>query len=156
MNRDQLHILIERYFNAETTIEEERRLAEELLALPPGDPEADETLAVMGYARRPATTAKPTPAKKRSGRKPLRRIIAGAAAAAALAIAASAVFTESGDPKPTSGECIAYVNGRRIDDEKAVMNIVAAQLGEMGDVADDISMQMENDFSDIREAMKSE
>lgn len=156
MNRDQLHNLIERYFNAETTTEEERLLAEKLLAIPPGDPEADEALAVMGYARASASPAGKISAGRKTGRKPIRRIIAGVAAAAALAIAASAVFTESGDLGPASGECIAYVNGRRIDDEKVVMDIVAAQLGEMGDVADGISMQMESDLSDIREAMNFE
>ena len=55
--------------------------------------------------------------------------------------------------KDGAGECIAYVDGSRIVDEHAVMGIIDAQLGEMGEAADDVSRQMESDFDQIREAM---
>ena len=73
-----------------------------------------------------------------------------AALAVAAVLAVTAVLPRfAGD----GGECIAYVDGSRIVDEHAVMGIIDAQLGEMGEAADDVSRQMESDFSEIREAM---
>ena len=137
MDKDRLHILIERYFDGDTTLGEERGLREE-------------ALAVMGYARMDVTPA----ANAESGVSPVRwrRMLlrGGAAAAVAAVLAVTAVLPRfAGD----GGECIAYVDGSRIVDEHAVMGIIDAQLGEMGEAADDVSRQMESDFSEIREAM---
>ena len=123
MDKDRLHILIERYFDGDTTLEE--------------------ALAVMGYARMDVTPA----ANAESGVSPVRwrRMLlrGGAAAAVAAVLAVTAVLPRfAGD----GGECIAYVDGSRIVDEHAVMGI-------MGECGDDVSRQMESDFSEIREAM---
>ena len=57
MTRDDLHILIEKYFAAETSIEEER-LLKELLPMFPDDPEAQEAIVAMGMANiKPASLA---------------------------------------------------------------------------------------------------
>ena len=51
MEKEKLYQLIERYYLADTTVEEERELLRELLSLDsPGDRE-NEALAVMGYSR---------------------------------------------------------------------------------------------------------
>lgn len=153
MDKDRLHILIERYFDGDTTLGEERGLRAVLLALAPAerDQAAEEALAVMGYARMEAAPA----ANAESGVSPVRwrRMLlrGGAAAAVAAVLAVTAVLPRfAGDG---GGECIAYVDGSRIVDEHAVMGIIDAQLGEMGEAADDVSRQMESDFSEIREAM---
>lgn len=51
MDNKSLHILIDKYFDANTSVEEERLLLKEVLQLEGKDPLADEVLAVMGYAR---------------------------------------------------------------------------------------------------------
>ena len=142
MDKDRLHILIERYFDGDTTVGEERELRAALLALAPAerDRATEEALAVMGYARMDVSPVR--------WRRMLLR--GGAAAAVAAVLAVTAVLPRfAGD----GGECIAYVDGSRIVDEHAVMGIIDAQLGEMGEAADDVSRQMESDFSEIREAM---
>ncbi len=48
--QNEIYELIERYFNAETTLEEERRLRQLLAEMPPGDQLADEAEAVMGFS----------------------------------------------------------------------------------------------------------
>lgn len=153
MDKDRLHILIDRYFDGDTTLGEERELRAALLALAPAerDRATEEALAVMGYARMDVTPA----ANAESGVSPVRwrRMLlrGGAAAAVAAVLAVTAVLPRfAGDG---GGECIAYVDGSRIVDEHAVMGIIDAQLGEMGEAADDVSRQMESDFSEIREAM---
>lgn len=153
MDKDRLHILIERYFDGDTTLGEERGLRAALLALSPAerDQTTEEALAVMGYARMeaaPAGNAASADSPMRWRRMLLR---GGAAAAVAAVLAVTAVLPRfAGDG---GGECIAYVDGSRIVDEHAVMGIIDAQLGEMGEAADDVSRQMESDFSEIREAM---
>lgn len=153
MDKDRLHILIDRYFDGDTTVGEERELRAALLALAPAerDRATEEALAVMGYARMEAAPA----GNAESGVSPVRwrRMLlrGGAAAAVAAVLAVTAVLPRfAGDG---GGECIAYVDGSRIVDEHAVMGIIDAQLGEMGEAADDVSRQMESDFSEIREAM---
>lgn len=153
MDKNRLHKLIGRYFDGDTTVEEERELRAALLALEPAerDQATEEALAVMGYARMDVAHA----GNAASGVSPMRwrRMLlrGGAAAAVAAVLAVTAVLPRiAGDG---GGECIAYVDGHRIVDEHAVMGIIDVQLGEMGEAADDVSRQMESDFDQIREAM---
>ena len=48
--QNETYELIERYFNAETSLEEERKLRKLLAAIPSGDPLANEAKAVMGFS----------------------------------------------------------------------------------------------------------
>ena len=50
MDNKSLHILIDKYFDANTSVEEERFLLKEILQLEGKDPLADEVLAVMGLS----------------------------------------------------------------------------------------------------------
>lgn len=52
MDKESLHRLIERYYDADTTAQEERMLLKAALESEGKDPMVDEVLAVMGYARR--------------------------------------------------------------------------------------------------------
>ena len=55
MEKPELHNLIERYFDGETTLEEERLLLHTLLGMRELDEECASALAVMGYAHTDST-----------------------------------------------------------------------------------------------------
>ena len=111
--QNETYELIERYFNAETTLEEERRLRQLLAEIPPGDQLADEAKAVMGFSLC-------APRRKKARLIP-QGIRAWLSAAAAIAI----VFTiglfmpDSHDSTPDM--IYASINGHEVTDNNRVM-----------------------------------
>lgn len=142
MNRETLHILIEKYFEGETTVEEERTLLEALLSYPPGDDEVDEALAVMGYTRQQQ-------ARQRVSRSRVFLKIASAAAILIIAvIGISVYFSET--RLSASESCYAYIGGELIENEAVIDKIIASQLEEIGEVSDSVNLQIDNDLIDFR------
>lgn len=146
--------LIERYFDALTSPEEEAALRRFLTSPEAAAPKYDEVRAVMGFlavGRRvhaPAAAA----AEPRHGKRRLAlrlRVAAAAAAVAAigLGVALTAPWTDGNDDA-----CVAYVGGKRVTDTEAVMTqmrqsmadvarpddepTIEQQLGDMFDVMD--------------------
>lgn len=147
MNRDELHILIERYFDGDTTPEEEKSLLATLLSMPPGDEEADEALAVMGYARL-------KPRKEIAVRR--RNFTGIAAAAVAMVLVAFGLTLYFSTPHIDAGECYAYVGGERIESEEVIRALMADQLEEMSEASEDVSRQITDDLDDFRGLFDSE
>ena len=146
MTRNELHILIERYFNAETTVEEERMLRRALVAdaSTAGDPLVDETRAVMGYA---LVTPRQAAVRKTVAPQLWRNV---AAVAVAVATTASIMI---GAFRLPQGECVAYLNGQRISDKDAVMGLMFAELSEMQDASDVIDAGISSDLGEISAAI---
>ncbi len=151
MTDKELHLLIERYFEAETSIAEERELRKALAShsAPVGtDPLIDEAKAVMGVtavisAPQSATSSRP-PRKTRRLAPPV--WWQSAAAVAIIAILVTGIIHINRAPR---GECVAYLNGREISDRDAVMNMMFSDLSEMEAASASLQNEISDDFSDI-------
>lgn len=144
--------LTERYFDGHTTLAEERRLRQ-LLANPQlMGAELDEARAVLGYVA-------VTPAQ--SARKPIvmpwRTVVSVAASVALVVILGVAFFVK----KEAYGalECIAYVDGERIENPDHVVEIMQSELSLMGEasaeVHEDIATEL-NAFSEVMNQSNNE
>lgn len=149
MEKEKLYKLIDRYYMADTTVEEERELLRELLRLDrPGDKES-ETLAVMGYSHL-------APGRGKTFRA---YIVRGMVAASVLILIGYGLLTawkaewRNLDSQPY---CMAYVGGERIDDKDAVMSLINEQLSEMSAVSAEVGNEIAGDFNDIRDALSVE
>lgn len=141
MKKEDIHILIERYFEGETTISEERWLRGNLPKMMGKSQEIDEALAVMGYA---AASDKDSVKKKR---KPSYRWVA-VAASLALILAAGGIYTHYLKTSQKS-TFMAYSGGVKIDRDEA-MQLIALQMEEMSDASHDIKTEVEDDLADFR------
>ena len=45
------------------------------------------------------------------------------------------------------GQCVAWVGGQPIDDQEQVMNLIASDLGNMGDASDELQQSMLNQLT---------
>lgn len=109
--------LAERYFEAETTSDEETALRQ--YVMDNDDPDFDEVRAVMSYtsvAHRLAESHKPA--------SHIKKIVA-AAAVILLLLAVTLPLLSSGD------EYVAYVGGKRITDKEKVMQLMQKDMQTM-------------------------
>lgn len=152
MTDKELHLLIERYFEAETSIAEERELRKALAShsAPVGtDPLIDEAKAVMGVT---AVISEPQSAISARPPRKTRRLAhpvwwQSAAAVAIIAILVTGIIhINRSAPR---GECVAYLNGREISDRDAVMNMMFSDLSEMEAASASLQNEISDDFSDI-------
>lgn len=141
MKTNEIHILIEKYFDGETTLAEERWLRENLPRMRGESPEIDEVLAVMGYA---AASNKDSVKKKR---KPSYRWVA-VAASFAMILAAGGIYTHYLKDSQKS-TFMAYSGGVKIDREEA-MQLIAVQMEEMSEASQGIRTEVEDDLADFR------
>lgn len=147
MTNRELHDLINRYFNGETTLDEERTLRR-ALAKPPHDapahdPLADDARAVMGFSlAAPARKTRHVPSMWRS-----------VAAVVVAAITATTIITGSLDNREP--QYVAYLNGERIADKDAVMNLMLSDLHEMGEASASVEADIANDLNEIADIMNS-
>lgn len=141
MNTKHIHTLIERYFEGETTISEERWLRENLPNMMGESKEINEALAVMGYAA--------IPDKDRHKRRipaSLRRI--AAAASIALILTAGGIYTHHLN-KSQESTFMAYSGGVRIERDEA-MQLIAIQMEELSEASQGVRTDVEDDLSDFR------
>ena len=141
MKTKNIHTLIERYFEGETTLSEERWLHSNLPKMMGESPEIDEALAVMGYA------ASPDKDSVRRNRPASHRWVA-VAASFALILAAGGIYTHYLKTSQKS-TFMAYSGGVKIDREEA-MQLIAAQMEEMSEASKDIKTEVEDDLADFR------
>lgn len=145
MDKKSLHILIDKYFDANTSVEEERFLLKEVLQLEGKDPLADEVLAVMGYARN----------KLIKHRIPQIWKIAGIAAAV-IAIGIGGISFISTVSDGTGNECYAYINGVRIENQTDISHLIQQQLGEISEADESMEESISNDLEDMSNALNLE
>lgn len=147
LSEAQISELRERYFNAETSIEEEDALK---CAVASNDnPRYDEIRAVLGYV-----------AVKKS-RRNVRRVNWGQRAMRVAAVATVAVvlgvsvwLIDGNRADNEAGDCYAYVQGQRIDDPAHVMSIVQGDFSDIREAANATDCDMQSHIDDIREALK--
>lgn len=151
MTKEERHILIERYFEADTSAAEERKLRDILLELSMPDEEEREALAVMGYAS-------VNPNRKTHSRERIRkRILQYAAVVGGLIVIAAGLATAwNMEEQHEQSRCIAYVGGVEITDEAHIMALVSSQLSEMSDISEEMDTEIMGDFNEIRNALKME
>lgn len=138
----ELEQLIERYFEGETSLQEEQMLKHNLADCPWSSDTIDEARFTMGYF-----TAHKQQSHRVVNLGMRRRVMSIAASIAVLlTIGASALWYTN----HTQGVCLAYVNGKAISNEDAVMELIAEDLSTM-DVA---SQSMEAQLISISEALE--
>lgn len=144
MDNDILHRLIDKYFEGDTSLEEEKMLLELLMESEPEDEAVRSTLAVMGYSRL-------SPSDGNRVKKPLskwRYRFAGIAAACAVAaVCVTVVLTY---PLGSGADhCLAYVAGEKIESRDVVVELMELQLGEFSEAATEIDKAVMDDFSEM-------
>ena len=143
-NQAELERLIGRYFDGETTVQEEQTLREGLADCPWSSEVIDEARFTMGYF-----TAHRQELQRRMTRTNRRRIIGIAASITVLlAIGGFALWHQ----QQTDNMCIAYVNGQTINDDQAVMAIVENDLNNIANA----SQAMISQLSSLGEALEIE
>lgn len=113
------HTLVRRYFDAQTTSEEESRLRHFLLTSPLRDADFEEARAVMGLVA--IANACHTTTHHTSRHRFHRVLTLAASFALLLSLGTLIVLTQS---KHADNECVAYVNGHKVTNEQEVINLL--------------------------------
>lgn len=130
---------IEAYFDCSLSDEEEQDLRRRIAATNLRHPAVDEARALMGFARQPEA------GRAAVGRS--RRIVRRGAASVAVAAAAAVAFV-IGTPKDDN-HCYAYVDGRKVTDEEAVMALLEVNIREAGESETLAELEMMADLSSV-------
>lgn len=142
MNRNQhintqaeLERLINRYFDGETTVQQEQALQEILADCPWESETIDEGRFTMGYFA----------AHRRQQERKRRWLtsdrIIGIAATIAVIIAVGGYVIWHQQPQ-TADVCIAYVNGKTIDSSEEVMALIENDLNTIGEASQGMTAQL--------------
>lgn len=137
----ELEQLIERYFDGETSIQEEQMLRVALADCPWNSETIDEARFTMGYF---AAHSRETQRTKKSNS---RRQLIGIAASIAIILAVGVYAWHHQQPGDV---CIAYVNGQVVQDNDKVMALVADDMSKM----DNVSNAMTDQLSSLGEALE--
>ncbi|MGN1245825.1 MAG: hypothetical protein ACI4UN_04250 [Muribaculaceae bacterium] len=145
-NDERLDALIQRYFDAETTLEEEAELRRAVAHRE--EPKYDEIRAVMGYfaAKRAEREAAVVPLEAVSRRRFL--WLRAVAAAAVVALVAT-VGINLMQQRAESNTCYAVVGGVRIDDEAQVLSLMQSNLCDIGAAASEADASVQSQMADI-------
>ena len=120
-DKEKYTALMQRYFEADTTSEEERELAWYVARV--DDPAFDELRGVLGYL---------SIGREKKARKAVKvRMYAVAAAAACLvALAAIGLSLRNDGLKPIGNLCVSYAYGEKTTDGTAIMASVESSLSD--------------------------
>lgn len=137
MSQQQLHSLIERFFNAETSVAEERKLRT-YLAFGKYNltPEVEDALAVMSVQR------------KRKQARPTHFIAPLKWAAAAAVVSVIAIVGINQFSEPTQTVSYAYIGGKYTNDSKVLNKLMNEQIN---DLAEQMQLSQDNFDSQIAE-----
>lgn len=132
-DNDYWKALAERFFEADTSEEEERELRRFIASGLAGS-EFNDVRAVMGLAA--------VGARRYNRRRRRTVFLSTAAAAVAMVITAVSLAADGGD------SCVAYINGTKHTDEAIVMAQMHSTMDEMAQQAQELSVerQMDNFF----------
>lgn len=159
MDTEKLYNLIDRYFEGDTTLEEEDILVSELMARDDSDARIKEAKAVILFL-----TASPDAGEKVSGMEdspcavsaPVQRGFRGMVwkvAAAVAVVATGGFFLMRGDMADSGYDTVAWCNGVRVDDPEVASGLMRGQLAMMADVSASLEADVEADFSEFADAM---
>ena len=120
-DKEKYKALMQRYWDAETTPEEERELA--LYAAGTDDPDFEEIRCVLGYL---------SIGKEKRTRKTRKVWMYSFAAVAASVVAVVAIGLNLGKQEsvPSSDECVRYAYGETSSDKEMIMATVDASLAD--------------------------
>ena len=142
-NQDELEQLINRYFDGETSVQEEQILQEALAHCPWSSATIDEARFTMGYFIAHRQEA------QRASKKNFRRQLIGIAASIAIILAVGG-YALWHNHQQQDEVCIAYVNGMVVDDNDKVMALVANDLSKI----DNATNAMTHQLSSLSEALE--
>lgn len=151
---DCLLRMVEKYFDGDTTIEEEKWLRRELLSTDCRDAAVEEALAVMGYAATSRADALKSSAVAMRKSPSFPGWMAGAASVAVIIAISLALFSPQNAGK--TGRCVAYIHGQKIEDAEVIRNLASLQIAEIGESSDDIDEQIQKEFHEFKIVMDNE
>ena len=131
----ELERLIDRYFDGETTVQEEEALREALANCPWSSEVIDEARFTMGYFathKQQHTRSTYTVSKRFS--------YAAIAASIAVLLAVGTGFLWQ--RQQAQNMCVAYVNGKIIHNEKEVLSLMQGDLNDMGNATQGLAEQL--------------
>lgn len=131
----QLEELIGRYFEGDTSVQEEKALRQCLAHCPWESDAIDEARFTMGYF------AAHSRQQGRKSRWLTSDRIIGIAASIAVLLAVGGYVIWHQQPQ-TADMCIAYVNGKTIDNDAAVMALINNDLDRIGDASQGMAAQL--------------
>lgn len=144
----ELEQLIKRYFDGETSIQEEQMLRETLADCPWSSEVIDEARFTMGYF---AAHSRET---QRSSKRSRRRQVIGIAASIAIILAIGIPALTHNWFAPQS-QYIAYVNGKVVaNNQKAVMSLIAQDLNTMDMAICEMDNAIAADINDMGNATR--
>ena len=138
----QLEALIEQYFEGMTTLEQEDAMRQCLAHCPWSSQAIDDARMVMGYFAAHAGQQ-----HNRAAHGLRQRFIGIAASIAVILAVGGYVLWHQSQP---SDVCIAYVNGKVVEDNDKVMALVASDMSKMDNAAN----AMTNQLSSLGEALE--
>jgi hypothetical protein len=145
MSQQQLHTLIEKYFNAETSVADENLLRNYLACGKYSlTPEVEEALAVMSVQRpRAHSRLKPTHFVA-----PLRWAAAAAVIGVIVAVGIKQYYT------PVQNEGYAYVGGKYTNDAAVLNHMIDAQVSELAEQMQLSQQSFDDQLSDLSQVMQ--
>ena len=141
MNKQELHILIEKYFQADTSLEQERQLKKELCNTTFSSALIDEARAVLGYSMIQPHTNKLTVRRFKVS-------IHHIAVAASIAFVATIGFIGLADNNDTSPS-YAIVDGETITDDKIIFEMVKQSLDLIAEANENAQNRTDLDMKEI-------
>lgn len=135
-SKSELEQLIDRYFEGETSLHEEQMLKQILADCPWSSDEIDEARFTMGYF----TTHKQQ--QRHIVNMTARRRFIGIAASIAVLLTIGGTFMWK--TQQSQGECIAYVNGKAITSDDAVMALIEKDLNTMDNASNSMAAQLKS------------
>ena len=142
-NQAELEQLISRYFDGETSIKEEQELRQCLADSPWSSELIDDARFTMGYF---AAHVQEQQSSRKAIRSSFFRITSIAASIAVLLAIGGGILWHSQQPKDV---CIAYVNGKTIQNEKEVLKLMASDLNDIDNASQSLTEQLSNLGKDI-------
>lgn len=147
MKKETIHILIQRYFEGETSVAEESELLENLLKIHNPDDEEREALAVMGYTRVDVNN------QVKGGRlfgirRFLSRNVIKVAASIILVFAVGITFVTAlnrGHETP----CYAYIGGEKIENRNEVLHLMRSDMAEITDATSDLREEVRGSLGEM-------
>ena len=133
-SQTELEHLITRYFDSETSLQDEQMLREALADCPWESEAIDEARFTMGYFA----------VHKQQGRRATTvtdrfRIMAIAASVAVLLTVGIGLLWQN---HQVNNVCVAYVNGKAIHNEQEVFNLLQSDLNDMGNATQGLADQL--------------
>ena len=142
-NQSELEQLIERYFDGETSLQEEHLLRQTLADCPWHSEKIDDVQVVMGYFAAHSQHQRYLSAKRS------RQRIIGIAATIALILTAGG-YALWHQQSPSKDICIAYVNGQVVQNDDKVMAMIVQDMS----MIDNAACGMTDQLSSLGEALE--